>query len=651
MDTKRPTSPLEIAAGLACILLLQVSTAECLADELKPQETEQVAPERIQRVHPDASSSPAWIDLRRRLDVSQMEYRLASVDWQGECYLVLADEVQSLEPLRGAELDFLDISGTRVTDLTPLTGMPLRELWLNDCAVKDLAPLRGMSLTALSLQGNAGISDLSPLRDSEIEYLNFSGTGVTDVRPLAGVHLVHVDARRTGVRDIAPLAQSELNSLQLDRTNVIDLSPLQATRLWMLSLSWKEGLDLKSLQTLPLTRLKLTGRGFDNLSTLSRLKLRSLELHDTNVIDLTPLRGMPLRELRLVKTPVIDLLPLADSNVVELYLSEPGIDLRQVAPLPLLWLRTPDPKRMRHFDELRSHTTLRWIEVSDFAPTYVVPFWRQFAPLDAGKESDLPLPLGKLKMRIGELSAENPRVRETAARRIATLRSLAKPATVELISRLNDSDADVVRAVGDALEAIGPGARNELLQGLSDKDPFIRHRCAYCLSNIRPIHKETVGGIIPLLTDPNDRVRTYAEISLGNLGPAASPAVGDLIERVRVEQKDVRRFAVEALGKIGPDAVEAVGPLIDALHAPDATFINAEVSLGEIGPAAFIAVPALLQRFREGFHRSNIARALGRIGPSARSATPDLLDALNSEDDLVRRYARQALRRINRGEE
>ena len=667
LSTFRMANAFRILGGLICFSWLQLfgpnsptlcylgitAGQEASGQEASGQETgrrkRSAEPvQKAQRIHPTMLDSPVWLDLKGRLETSKMDYRLVCVDDHGRCQLVLArTKTRSLEPLRGASLDLLDISDTDVTDLTPLAGMKIRELWMERCGVTDLSPLKGLGLVTVSIRGNQDISDLTPLSNPKLEYLNLSGTGVTDLRPLARVPLVHVDMRQTGVRDISALAQSRLKLLQLEGSQVRDLSPLESTKVWLLSLSWCDGIDLAPLRHLPLVRLKLTGLGFENVSALSGMKLRYLELHNTKVIDLSPLRDMPLKELRLVDTPVADLLPLADLNLVELYLSEPGIDLRQITPIRLLWLRTPTPENTRHFETLRSHSTMRWIEVKGLESMYVPQFWKQYASQVASDNAaDIAVGLGRLDVWIGQLSHEDAAVREKSARNIASLRSLGKRATPHLIQCLNDPVADVVRAVGDALEAIGPAATKQLVLGLKDEDSFIRHRCAYALSNIRPVGNDVVDGISALLSDHDERTRMYAAISLGNLGSVAAPAVGELVRRIQTDEKEVRRFAVEAVGKIGPDAVDAVGPLIDVLEAPKGAIFNAEVSLGLIGPPAQAAVPALLRRMRAGFMPSNIARALGRLGPAATPGLPDLYSLLDDDNNFLRRHARESIDQI-----
>jgi HEAT repeat protein len=70
--------------------------------------------------------------------------------------------------------------------------------------------------------------------------------------------------------------------------------------------------------------------------------------------------------------------------------------------------------------------------------------------------------------------------------------------------------------------------------------------------------------------------------------------------------------------------------------------------LGEIGPAAKTAAPALAEALKDGERdvRMNAAQSLGYIGPGAKVAAPALITALQDKDSLVRRAAAFALGKV-----
>jgi HEAT repeat protein len=144
---------------------------------------------------------------------------------------------------------------------------------------------------------------------------------------------------------------------------------------------------------------------------------------------------------------------------------------------------------------------------------------------------------------------------------------------------------------------------------------------------------------------------------LAILGNYAAPAVPVALEGLQDRDPGVRREAAECLGRIGPVLV-VVPALVEVLDGPgdDALRASVALALGEIGPSAEAAVPALVALLKrpEGgdseaaiTRRANAARALAAIGPAARAARPALERAARDDSsDRVRRQAQDAVRRI-----
>ncbi|MBY0525409.1 MAG: protein kinase [Gemmataceae bacterium] len=187
-------------------------------------------------------------------------------------------QVTTLDPLKGMQLNTLNLDSTSVQDLTPLKGMPLTTLDLHGCGqVRDLTPLQGMSLTTLDLFGCGQVHDLTPLKGVPLTSLNLFGCRqVHDLTPLQGMPLSTLNLGLCSqVRDI-----SALKGMPLSRLYLHGCSQLQ---------------DLRPLQGMSLTQLELQWCG--------------------QVYDLSPLKGMPLTWLNLDNTPVKDLTPLQGMNL------------------------------------------------------------------------------------------------------------------------------------------------------------------------------------------------------------------------------------------------------------------------------------------------------------------------------------------------
>jgi len=105
-----------------------------------------------------------------------------------------------------------------------------------------------------------------------------------------------------------------------------------------------------------------------------------------------------------------------------------------------------------------------------------------------------------------------------------------------------------------------------------------------------------------------------------------------LIRELQDTDSDIRSIAAVTLGEIGPEAKDAVPALIQLLQDQDAEgFVrgNAARALGEIGSGAVDAVPALKQALQDREVRGDAARALGKIGiPIAIEVAKDTVPAL-----------------------
>lgn len=124
--------------------------------------------------------------------------------------------VSDLSPLEGMKLNHLAIVGNPVTDLWPLRGMPLKDLQIAFTGVTDLSPLKGIGLRILNCQGCRRLDDLSPLKGIPLEQLIIDGTRVTDLSPLVGARLKKFRYRGTRVTDISPLRDMPLEEVYCD---------------------------------------------------------------------------------------------------------------------------------------------------------------------------------------------------------------------------------------------------------------------------------------------------------------------------------------------------------------------------------------------------------------------------------------------------
>src|SRR5262249_40529985 len=103
-------------------------------------------------------------------------------------------------------------------------------------------------------------------------------------------------------------------------------------------------------------------------------------------------------------------------------------------------------------------------------------------------------------------------------------------------------------------------------------------------------------------------------------------------------QKPLRPRVIEVLGRIGPGAKDAVPALIEALREKGPT-ADIEERI-EISPGFGKAAVHESARLRAVI-------ALGQIGPEARDALPALIEAYGDENEVFRHYVGGAIRAID----
>ena len=159
--------------------------------------------------------------------------------------------------------------------------------------------------------------------------------------------------------------------------------------------------------------------------------------------------------------------------------------------------------------------------------------------------------------------------------------------------------------------------------GNGTSDPAEQRRVVI-VEKLRLLGKESLPALIHALHDPDVQMRRNAALVLTDLSGTwlAKPkvdireAIPALIEATDDHDPDVRAWVAEALATIGPDAKEAI--------------------------------PALTGLVKDSFEgaRNNSCFALGEVGPAAKSALPALHDALNAPSKDVRRFAQNAIEKI-----
>ncbi|HKI37754.1 MAG TPA: HEAT repeat domain-containing protein [Gemmataceae bacterium] len=200
----------------------------------------------------------------------------------------------------------------------------------------------------------------------------------------------------------------------------------------------------------------------------------------------------------------------------------------------------------------------------------------------------------------------------------------------KLVADLKSNDSDVRRAAAKGLAEMGPDAKPAapaLITALkNDKDLFVRRFAAQALGEVEADPKTAVPALSAVLKEEDKKELVEAAVtSLGKMGqPAVPPLIDALKNKAAAPNKDKKK-----------------GPA----PADPTAFVRTKAAeaLGNIGPKAKAAVPALTDALRDANVRTEAAIALGNIGPDAKDAVPALQDAAKAKGNKKDKGFKQAV--------
>lgn len=217
-------------------------------------------------------------------------------------------------------------------------------------------------------------------------------------------------------------------------------------------------------------------------------------------------------------------------------------------------------------------------------------------------------------------------------------------AVIRLFKALRDEATFVRWYAARALGRIGGKEVLNGLRALREEDNSVSGPAAYALAMLGD--DEAVKTLLEVLRDVDDQLRIQAAGALEDIG--GERAVEGLLQALTDDNIEVRMNAADALANI--DGERSIEGLIKALDYEDIEVKGdvrwrAAEALGEIGGER--VTEALLLALKYNGHKGarwRAAEALGKIGGEQSKA--GLLEALNDEDESVRRSATLALVRL-----
>ena len=223
----------------------------------------------------------------------------------------------------------------------------------------------------------------------------------------------------------------------------------------------------------------------------------------------------------------------------------------------------------------------------------------------------------------------------TALTGIGDAAAPALPTLTELIAR---GELQLKPEVIEVIIHVGPPASNAvpmLRTALEGQEPVARAMAAMALGRIQQDVESAIPVLIAELSNrgsakeqhwlvwlPNmhsigfDHRETAAWL-LGEIGPPAKDAVPELQKAMRSNQRRHKILAARALWRITGQANETVAVLALAMgNTDEETCTVAAQALGEMGPAAILALPTLLNaRTNSLYVRRAVNEALKKIDP------------------------------------
>ncbi|PYJ55030.1 MAG: hypothetical protein DME24_25485 [Verrucomicrobia bacterium] len=204
-----------------------------------------------------------------------------------------------------------------------------------------------------------------------------------------------------------------------------------------------------------------------------------------------------------------------------------------------------------------------------------------------------------------------------------------------------------------AIRQIGTNGIPFLLEKAKSKDGDTLYEKLY-----RTIYYKVPFGIKRRLPLPKPIENTYDYRVANTLQLLGPPAVPQLIDAMGNRHSKVRLAAVRVTRLIGPEANAAVPALAKLVNDSDGEVrVEAVLALRFMGPNKKLATQALIGALGDSdrgpkpgstvYVKGNAARVLGEIGPQAQVAVPALTKLLSDTDPYAREEAAVALWRIN----
>ncbi len=253
---------------------------------------------------------------------------------------------------------------------------------------------------------------------------------------------------------------------------------------------------------------------------------------------------------------------------------------------------------------------------------------------------------------VGALTDPETQVRRAATVSLASQPRTAARATQALVNALRDTDSQIRSeasralgaAAGVATDTVTAAIVPPLLESLQDPVPTVRASAAFALGTVNAPGPPLLAGLGAAIADASVSVRRQALLSLQRHGEKSLPCVPQLVSALHHEESAFRILVIESFRPIIHDVTQLVPPLLKALKDADREVRRvAAYELGEIGPPAQAAVPALFNLMEDDEDRYAARISLAKIGPHD---LPLLVEKMKHESPFVRLAAIEGMNNL-----
>lgn len=261
---------------------------------------------------------------------------------------------------------------------------------------------------------------------------------------------------------------------------------------------------------------------------------------------------------------------------------------------------------------------------------------------ETGPQSGDPRDVERIDGLLARLRSTDPRARQAAVGELGQLGPRAGRAVPDLLEAFESADEMTCLAAAGALARLGESVlahAQRLSALLRDGRRIIRRQSGMILLAVDPDGRTSIPALLGALNDPSRDVRQDAADMVGRSGRLSEAWVSRIVEELHNPDPDVRAWLVRGLCALGANGIRAA--TLGLKDSDPQVRMQAAYGLGDLGPGAADAVPALILALGDPETGQAVADTLARVGPPA---GPGLIAALRHPDAPVRARASFALR-------